>query len=85
MSQTTAEEIKAFQEFLAANQKTGPVTTTLEEALAEFREYRRQLHDLKAKIREAEESSARGESRPLDIDDVIARGENRLAEKGIVD
>lgn len=53
--------------------------------LAEFAEYRRELEQLRASLREAEASSARGESRPLDVADVIRRGRERMAREGIVD
>ncbi|HEY4233642.1 MAG TPA: hypothetical protein VGM76_09455 [Lacipirellulaceae bacterium] len=53
--------------------------------LAEFAEYRRELEEVRAKLREAEASSARGESGPLDLEDVIRRGRERLAWEGITD
>ncbi len=53
--------------------------------LADFAEYRRELEVLRASLREAEASSARGESRPLDVEDVIRRGRERMAREGIVD
>jgi hypothetical protein len=53
--------------------------------LAEMAAYYRELERMRAMIREAEESSARGESRPLDIEDVIRRGRERMANEGVVD
>jgi hypothetical protein len=58
---------------------------SLDLILADFAEYRRQLEKLRAMIREAEESSARGESKPLDVEDVIRRGRERMAAEGIID
>jgi hypothetical protein len=53
--------------------------------LADFTEYRREVEEVRAKLREAEAASARGESGPLDLDDVIRRGRERLAREGITD
>lgn len=53
--------------------------------LAEFAEYRRELEKARAPIREAKESSARSESKPLDLEAVIRRGNARLAAEGIAD
>ena len=47
--------------------------TPLDELLSGFLQYRRELRDLRAKLRAAEDSSARGESKELDeIDNVDA-------------
>ncbi len=58
---------------------------SLDEALAGFQEYYRQLSDLRGKVGQAEESLARGEGRPLDVDAVISRVRNRLAKQGVSD
>ncbi len=57
----------------------------LEEALQNFRLYQKQRDQLREEIRPALEASLRGESVPFDAEDVIQRGEERLAEKGITD
>jgi hypothetical protein len=51
--------------------------------LAEFAEYRRELEEVRTKLREAEEASARGESGPLDLDALFARVDKRLDAEGI--
>ena len=56
---------------------------TLEEVLAEFRIYQRQLEDLRGKLRIAEEQSARGESRELDLDALFERVDKRLDGQGV--
>ena len=58
---------------------------SLDAALTGFQNYYRQLRTLRGKIQEAEESLARGEGRPLDVDAVIDRVRNRLAQQGIHD
>ena len=55
---------------------------SLDAALAGFEDYYRQLHDLRGKVRQAEQSLARGEGGPLDVEAVIARIRKRLAEQG---
>ena len=44
---------------------------------------RRELHDLRKKLRQAEASSARGESQELDLESLIAEVTRELAAKGI--
>jgi hypothetical protein len=41
------------------------------------------LEEVRAKLREAEEASARGESGPLDLDALFARVDKRLDAEGI--
>ena len=53
--------------------------------LNELAEYYRELERARSLIRVAEESSARGESGPLDVEDVIRRGRERMAAEGITD
>ena len=45
--------------------------------------YRRQLEDLRRKLREAESSSARGESADFDVEELIAEVTAELAAEGI--
>jgi len=68
-----------FGKLLANGAREEPV----DRLLAELTEYYRELQEVRALIREAEESSARGESGPLDLDDVIRRGRERMAAEGI--
>jgi hypothetical protein len=81
-TQTDAELVyQHFGKLLANGGKNTPV----DRLLADLAEYYRQLEKVRAMIREAEESSARGESKPLDVDDVIRRGRERMAAEGITD
>lgn len=59
--------------------------TPLDELLSGFLEYRRELHDLRTKLRAAEESSARGESKELDVETLIAEVTQELASEGVTD
>jgi hypothetical protein len=79
---TDAELVYQYLGKLLAN---GGREKPVDGLLAEMAAYYRELERMRAMIREAEESSARGESRPLDIEDVIRRGRERMANEGIVD
>jgi hypothetical protein len=69
-----------FGRLLDNGWKTEPV----ERVLTELAGYYRELEHVRSLIREAEESSARGESKPLDLDAFFARADERLRQKGIV-
>ena len=68
-----------FGKLLAKGGRDEPV----ERLLAELAEYYRELQHVRALIREAEESSARGESGPLDLDALFSRVDKRLEQEGI--
>ena len=70
-----------FGKLLANGGREEPV----ERLLAELAEYYQELQRVRALVHEAEESSARGKSGPLDLDDVIRRGRERTATEGITD
>lgn len=85
MATELQNELQDFQRFLDAKLVVTDSTISLEQALQEFRAYQRDLQQFKDDTHQALEESARGESSPLDIDDVIERGKLRLAQKGISD
>jgi hypothetical protein len=78
-------EAELLHQYLERRLKTGARAEPVDRLLADFAEYRRELERLRASLREAEASSARGESGPLDVEDVIRRGRERMAAEGIVD
>lgn len=81
-TQTDAELVyQYFGKLLAKGGREKPVDWVL----AELAAYYRELEQVRAMLREAEESSARGESGPLDVEDVIRRGRERMAAEGITD
>ena len=57
--------------------------TPLAELLSEFIQYRRELRELRTKLRHAEDSSARGESQELDVESLIEEVTQELAAEGI--
>jgi hypothetical protein len=58
---------------------------SLDDALAGFEKYYRQLRGLRENVRQAEGSLERGQGKPLDVEAVITRVRARLAEAGIAD
>ena len=83
MSVDLETEVTAFNQFV--EQRLKGCDLTLEESIQRFRQYQRELTDLRAKLQVAEEQSRRGESRPFDIEKTIARVRERLAREGITD
>ena len=74
-----ATELSAFHQFV--QHRLDGSRLSLEESLQQFRQYQRELADLHHKLQVAEEQSARGKSRPLDIDETIRRVRERLAQQ----
>jgi hypothetical protein len=78
-------EAELLYNYLGQRLGNGGRNESVQHLLAEFAEYRRQLEEPRATLREAVAQSARGESGPLDFDALIERGNKRLAAKGITD
>ena len=85
MTPFATEELKDFNRYIAEVLNGKADSMTMEQMLLDYREYQRQLSEVRAKLREAEESSAKGLSKPFDLDDFIERGRKRLANLGITD
>ncbi len=83
MSVDLTTEISAFNQFV--EQRLKGCDLTLEESIQRFREYQRELEELRRKLQVAEEQSTRGESRPLDIEATISKVRERLAREGVTD
>jgi len=85
MSQISSNptELELFQFYVARRLKNGGADSTVDQAVDEFREFKRQFDALKAKLREAEQSSANGLSAPLDLDGMFDRVDERLDKLGI--
>jgi hypothetical protein len=76
-------ESELLYQYLGKRLAKGARQEPVERLLAEFAEYRRELERARAMLREAEEASARGESGPLDLDDLFAGADKLLADEGI--
>ena len=74
-------ELHDFQRFLDDKLDVCRSSISLEQALQQFREYQRDLQRFKDDTRQALKESAHAQSSPLDIDDVIKRGRQRLEQK----
>ncbi|MGH7202214.1 MAG: hypothetical protein ACREJB_16535 [Planctomycetaceae bacterium] len=78
-------ELQAFHRFLDQKLKDGKTELSPEESVAAFRAYQRDLERLRRDIQPALDQIARGEARPIDFDEFIRKGRERLAEEGITD
>jgi hypothetical protein len=78
-------EAELLHQYLGKRLRNGGRNEPVDRLLAEFAEYRQELDRVRALLRVAEESSARGESGPLDLEDIIRRGRERLAAEGITE
>ena len=76
------QELHAFQQFVAARYPQGH-KIKIETCLERFRVYQEQRERCREEIRPALEASLRGESKPVDPEDLKERVRKRLAEKGI--
>ena len=85
MATHSPTELESFHRFLTGQLQGGDAELSPEESVKAFRAYQDDLQRLRQDIQPALERSLQGESEPLDIEDVKARGRKRLAEKGITD
>lgn len=83
MASELPSEVGLFQEFLDSRVQGENPLGSLDEAVLEFREYQRQLADLKEKIRVGLEQCERGEVGPFDAEETKRRLGERLAKEGI--
>ena len=82
---TSVTELELFHRFVSERLANGGRQPSVEQCLAEFREYQRDVNRLREEIGPALESSLRGESRPFDVEGIKRRGRERLRERGISD
>jgi hypothetical protein len=76
-------DIELLHDYLGKQLAEPGRSLSLDEVLAGFQEYYRQLRLLRSRVQQAEDSLDRGEGRPLDVDSLIARVRKRLLEQGI--
>lgn len=86
----TAEmtELELLHRFVGEQLANGGRKKTVDQCLAEFREYREKLEWMREAIRPSYERSLRGETKPFDraaLEALKARVRRELAEKGITD
>jgi hypothetical protein len=76
-------ESELLYEYLGVQLQKGGREKPVREVLSGYIKYRKQLNELRVKLREAEASSARGESAELDVEELIAEVTEQLAAEGI--
>jgi hypothetical protein len=85
MPTETTAELELFHEFLGNQLRRGFVGLSVDDSVRAFRDYQRELEQFRQDIQTALAESAEGQSQPLDVDDIVARGRQRAAANGIVD
>ena len=83
MATQVPTELESFHRFLSQQLESGQKDLSPEGSVEAFRAYQRDLKRCRKDIRPALEQSLRGESEPLDIEDIKARGHRRMEEKGL--
>jgi hypothetical protein len=76
-------EAELLYHYLGERMSKAGRETPLPELLSGFVRYRRELHHLRTKLRQAEDSSKRGESKELDVESLIAEVTRELTAEGI--
>jgi hypothetical protein len=84
-TEISQNDMQSFYEFLGRRLQDGAGGLTPEESVREFRAYQTELARFKQETQLALEQSARGESKPLDLDALMRRVRARLANDGIAD
>jgi len=82
MATQTPSEIELFHTFVSQQLAAGRTSGSIDNAIEEFRRYQRELSDLKAKLRNAESESQRGESGPFDAAATKQHVRDRLSNHG---
>jgi hypothetical protein len=73
--------IQAFYQFLGRRLDGGDVDLTPEQSVREFRLYQEELAQFLCETELAATQSRRGETRPLDVDALMLRVQQRLQEQ----
>jgi len=77
-------DLELLHRFIGRNLEAGHREQPVDECLSEFHRYLESVNRLRDEIRPGLERSLRGESaEELDVEDIIRRGRERLAERGI--
>jgi hypothetical protein len=84
-TEISQNDMQSFYDFLGRRLQNGAQGMTPEESVQEFRAYQTELARFKEETQLALEQSARGQSKPLDIDALMKRVRARLAKNGITD
>ncbi len=85
MAAQSPGELESFHRFLTEQLADGRGDLTLEESVAAFRAYQRDLERIRKDIQRAVQRYRRGEGRELDYEAIKEEVTARLAERGITD
>jgi hypothetical protein len=80
---TSLTEAELLYQYLGRRLENGSRKEPIPQLLADYAEYRRELDEFRATLREAVAQSERGESGPLDLEALFARVDKKLADEGI--
>ena len=80
---TNYTEAELLYHYLGEQMDRAGRDAPLGDLLSGFLQYRRELRDLRTRLRAAEASSARGESEEFDVESLIAEVAQELASEGI--
>ena len=83
MSSEAGTELHRFHEFLGQQLQGESTPMTVEESVQAFRAYQRDLEQFQRDCKPALAESVLGQSQPLDVDEIIARGRQRAGAQGI--
>lgn len=83
MSREAVTELHHFHEFLGQQLQGDGTPMTVEESVHAFRAYQHDLERFRRDCEPALAESALGQSQPLDVDEIVARGRQRAAGRGI--
>jgi hypothetical protein len=84
MASESREDFEQFKDFMK-HRFNGNSESTIEDGIQAFREYQRQLNDLRAKVREAQDQVLRGDYGAFDEKEILKEIDHRLAAKGITE
>lgn len=83
--QAPTSDLELLHNYIGESLRNGGRLKSVDKVLREFREYLAEVERLREEVRPALERSLRGESKPIDWEELKRRGRERLAEKGITD
>lgn len=78
-------ELQEFHLFIGRYLQNSANGLTVDNSVAEFRAYQEELERCREAIRPALEASLRGESEPLNMQEIIDRVTDRLRKEGVAD
>lgn len=83
MTANELTEIELLHFYLGMRIERGDKSLTIDQAMRDYSEYRRELDEFRAELRQAEESSERGLAEPVDREQLKREIREELAAKGL--